>query len=129
MTSSKGIEEAPAVAPVPPSHSREVIPMTPVSSDVDNRVNYPYGATMAEVELTPAATKQADRLPRPIRRRIMRLVRRLESWPAVSGAKALTGNLAGSHRLRTGDYRLQFRVVGDTVIIDHIGHRDGFYEG
>src|SRR5436305_279135 len=29
--------------------------------------------------------------------------------PRVSGAKPLRGRLAGKYRLRTGDYRLQFR--------------------
>ena len=38
------------------------------------------------------------------------------------------GGLAGSYRLRTGDYRLQFHVEGETVFVEKIGHRDGFYE-
>jgi mRNA-degrading endonuclease RelE of RelBE toxin-antitoxin system len=36
--------------------------------------------------------------------------------------------LAGRYRLRTGDYRVQFQVVGDLVHVERIGHRDGFYE-
>lgn len=43
-------------------------------------------------------------------------------------AKPLRGEFAGHYRLRTGDYRLQFRVEGDLVIIEKVGHRDGFYE-
>ena len=46
----------------------------------------------------------------------------------VSGAKSLTGNLAGRYRIRTGDYRLQFRVADGVVVIERIGHRDGFYD-
>ena len=42
--------------------------------------------------------------------------------------KALRGQLAGSFRLRTGDYRLQFRVEGEQIIVEKIGHRDRFYE-
>ena len=53
---------------------------------------------------------------------------RLEQWPHVSGARPLRGELTGSYRLRTGDYRVQFRVRGETVWIEQIGHRDGFYE-
>ena len=53
---------------------------------------------------------------------------RLEDWPEVSGAKPLTGTLAGHYRLRTGDYRLQFRVAGDKLIEEKIADRDGFYE-
>jgi len=40
----------------------------------------------------------------------------------------LLGELAGQFRLRTGDYRVQFEVVGDVVQVQKIGHRDGFYE-
>ncbi len=56
------------------------------------------------------------------------LLERLEKWPNVSGAKPLRGNLVGRYRLRSGDYRLQFQVVNNVVIVEQIGHRDGFYE-
>ena len=83
---------------------------------------------MANVEITPEAAKELTRLGNPILNRVHRLLEKLEDWPAVSGAKPLRGNLAGHFRLRTGDYRVQFHVVGDLVIVDKIGHRDGFYE-
>lgn len=83
---------------------------------------------MATVSLTDEATKQLDRLPNAIHGRIHRLLVRLQDWPAVSGAKPLTGNLAGWYRLRTGDYRLRFRVKGETVTVDKIGHRRDIYE-
>jgi mRNA-degrading endonuclease RelE of RelBE toxin-antitoxin system len=80
------------------------------------------------------------------------LLTRLNHWPTVSGVKRLKGDLAGHYRLRTGDYRLQFRieqtkrVVTETrvvkgktmteerevedlrVIVERAGHRDGFYD-
>ncbi len=83
---------------------------------------------MNEVRLTPEAARQFDALPRVIQARMTRLIERLQDWPNVSGAKPLRGDLAGHFRMRTGDYRLQFRVVGRTIIIEKIGHRDGFYE-
>jgi mRNA-degrading endonuclease RelE of RelBE toxin-antitoxin system len=83
---------------------------------------------MATVELRTEAARQFDRLPRMIRARVRRLRERLERWPEVSGAKPLSGELAGSYRLRTGDYRLRFRVQGETIIVDKIGHRSEFYE-
>ena len=83
---------------------------------------------MAKVTFTPEAWEQSQHLPRPIRARLLKLVERLEAWPQVSGAKPLRGDLAGQYRLRTGDYRVQFRVEGDRVIIVKVGHRDGFYE-
>jgi mRNA-degrading endonuclease RelE of RelBE toxin-antitoxin system len=48
--------------------------------------------------------------------------------PAISGAKPLRGDLAGHYRMRTGDYRLQFRVAKDEIVIEKVGHRDRFYE-
>jgi len=84
--------------------------------------------TMATVSLTPAAAEQLDRLPKNIHARVNRLLERLRKWPDVSGAKPLTGKLAGWYRLRTGAYRLRFRVKGEAVIVDKIGHRREFYD-
>jgi mRNA-degrading endonuclease RelE of RelBE toxin-antitoxin system len=83
---------------------------------------------MATVTITPAALKQAERLPATIQGRLRRLVLRLADWPEVSGIKPLSGRLAGRYRIRTGDYRMQFHVEGDNVIVERIGHRDGFYK-
>ena len=82
---------------------------------------------MATVRMTIEAAEQLERLPEAIHARMNRLRERLEDWPAVSGVKRLSGNLAGWYRLRTGDYRLRFRVQGDKIIVDKIGHRRDFY--
>ncbi|HVA47378.1 MAG TPA: hypothetical protein VNH11_13495 [Pirellulales bacterium] len=55
-------------------------------------------------------------LPKPIKSRMVELLARLADWPDVSGAKPLRGNLAGHYRLRTGDYRLQFRVEAQQLV-------------
>ncbi|MCX7408756.1 MAG: type II toxin-antitoxin system RelE/ParE family toxin [Planctomycetales bacterium] len=83
---------------------------------------------MADVRLTEQAQADLEELPITIHARVLTLFDRLEKWPEVSGAKPTRGNLAGFFRLRTGDYRLIFRVTGETVIVQRIGHRDGFYE-
>ena len=83
---------------------------------------------MVRVMLTRAAAAGLEDLPLAIHARVLALLERLEKWPAVSGAKPLTGNRAGHYRLRTGDYRLQFRVAGATVIVEQIGHRARFYK-
>lgn len=53
---------------------------------------------------------------------------RLEKWPNVAGVRALRGQLAGRFRMRTGDYRIQFRLEAGEIRIEKLGHRDGFYE-
>lgn len=83
---------------------------------------------MADVLLTPKAQEQFDGLPAVVKERMRTLFRRLARWPAVSGAKPLSGTLAGSYRLRTGDYRMRFHLRGQAVIVDAIGHRKDIYD-
>jgi len=83
---------------------------------------------MADVRLSPEAQREFHALPRVVKVRMRRLLLRLENWPAVSGAKPLSGKLAGYYRLRTGDYRLRFHVRGERVIVDKIGHRKDVYD-
>lgn len=80
------------------------------------------------VRLSAVAQQDILQLPKSVRARIYVLLERLQRWPRVSGAKPLRGRLAGYYRLRTGDYRLQFRVEGSDVIVDKVGHRDRFYD-
>lgn len=80
------------------------------------------------IRFSPEARKQFDDLPRVIQGRMDRLVERLKQWPNVSGAKPLSGNLAGHYRMRTGDFRLQFTLMGQDIWIEQVGHRDGFYD-
>jgi mRNA-degrading endonuclease RelE of RelBE toxin-antitoxin system len=81
-----------------------------------------------DVLITAEGLEQFVALPRVIQTRVLKLVERLDRWPDVSGAKPLSGNLAGHWRLRTGDYRVQFRTQGKQVIVERMGHRDGFYD-
>jgi len=80
------------------------------------------------VRILPEAFRQIERLPPVIHVRVAAILERLNRWPNVSGAKPLRGTLAGRHRMRTGDYRVQFYVEGDDVVIERVGHRDGFYK-
>ena len=80
------------------------------------------------VRILPEAFRQIERLPPTIHGRVLDLLQRLERWPRVSGTKPLRGELSGHYRLRTGDYRVQFHVIGDLVLVEKVGHRDGFYE-
>ena len=83
---------------------------------------------MPDVTIEEEAARQLGELPKPIKARMVELLVRLAGWPNVSGAKALRRQLAGHHRLRTGDYRLQFRIEAGQVVVEQVGHRDGFYD-
>jgi len=81
-----------------------------------------------KVLLTDRARDDLENLPETIHVRVLKIFRRLALWPEVSGAKPLSGKLAGHFRLRTGDYRVQFSVKENVVMVEKIGHRDGFYK-
>jgi len=83
---------------------------------------------MAIVTMMPEALRDFDKLPKTIKERFRNLRERLQEWPSVSGAKPLSGKLAGHYRLRTGDYRLRLHVEGETIIIDKIGLRKDIYD-
>ena len=83
---------------------------------------------MVRVTLTNPAVRQMEDLPVSIHGRVMKILERLRGWPMVRGVRSLRGELAGRFRVRTGDYRVQFRVEDDRLIVERIGHRDGFYE-
>ncbi|HEX5242903.1 MAG TPA: type II toxin-antitoxin system RelE/ParE family toxin [Tepidisphaeraceae bacterium] len=85
---------------------------------------------MVKVELAREARDQFDALPLPIKGRVANVLERLHKWPAVSGAKALTGELKGNYRIRTGDYRIIFHVSADkqTVTVWRIGYRRDVYD-
>ncbi len=70
-----------------------------------------------------------EQLPTLIKVRVLRVFERLGHWPNVSGAKPLSGELSGRYRIRTGDYRVQFRLDAEAILVEKVGHRDGFYEG
>jgi mRNA interferase RelE/StbE len=83
---------------------------------------------VATVRLTREAEKQFERLPAGILPRMYDLIERLKHWPKVSGAKPLTGNRFGQYRLRTGDFRMIVRPVGDIVFVLEVGNRRDIYE-
>jgi mRNA-degrading endonuclease RelE of RelBE toxin-antitoxin system len=82
---------------------------------------------MMQVGLTAEAIEQYGELPRSIQPRVDKIILRLAKWPNVSGAKPLTAGLAGSFRIRTGDYRIVFRVSGEKVTVWKIGDRKDVY--
>jgi mRNA-degrading endonuclease RelE of RelBE toxin-antitoxin system len=96
---------------------------------LDSKVNADIIAwAIAEVTVTPEAQTQFNRLPLPIQKRVRAVFHRLYQWPQVSGAKPMRRELAGSYRIRTGDYRVVFHVTGEVVTVWKIGDRRDVYD-
>jgi mRNA interferase RelE/StbE len=68
------------------------------------------------------------RLSGELRKRIKTAIEtRLSSFPDLYG-KPLRRSLRGYRKLRVGDYRVIFRIEGQSVKIFFIGHRSAVYE-
>lgn len=74
------------------------------------------------------ALRDLARLPGAIQERVLDVVERLERWPQVSGVKALTADWRGHSRVRTGDYRVVFKVYPDRIVVVRVAHRREVYE-
>lgn len=83
-----------------------------------------------QVEFEPEALTDLDRMNSTDRKRIFRKI----NWLALNFEEAspqgLSANLAGSYKLRVGDYRVIYSVdaEGQLIAIVRVGHRSEVYE-
>jgi len=82
---------------------------------------------MAVVRLSPEAEVDMERLPMRMKYRLDDILKRLESWPQVSGVKWLRHEWTGYGRIRMGDWRVLFRVENGILVI-RIQHRSEVYD-
>jgi mRNA interferase RelE/StbE len=80
------------------------------------------------VLLAKDAQADYEDLPAVIQARVNEVIERLKDWPNVSGTKPLRGKWSGHFRIRTGDWRVIFRVVTPRVLLVRIKHRRDVYE-
>jgi len=80
------------------------------------------------VELTPIAQRQLENLAPALQHRLTTAMSRLGVDPWPSGAKRLKGP-DDILRIRVGDYRVLYRVIGDrlVVLVIRVGHRREVY--
>lgn len=67
-------------------------------------------------EFTTAAAKEIRKLDAGIRRRVLAGIAGLEQDPRPVGCKKLAGE-ENAWRIRIGDYRVLYDVVGDTLVV------------
>ena len=77
------------------------------------------------IEFKPRAVRDLEALDRPIARRVLEGIRRLEN--GLSGDVKRLTNFTPEYRLRVGDYRVLFEIEGDRVIIYRVRHRSRAY--
>jgi len=80
------------------------------------------------VEFTTAAARQAKKLPRPVRDRVLDAIEDLGEDPRPHGAKKLVGEKT-AWCIRIGDYRVIYDVLDTGLIVSVVraGHRREVY--
>ena len=84
----------------------------------------PYSIKLAEI----VVKEQIPSIPAPYRQQIKRAIEERLAVDPVKFGKPLKYSLYGLRRLRVGDWRVIYRINGDTVEIVRIGNRKDVYE-
>jgi mRNA interferase RelE/StbE len=84
---------------------------------------------MYHIRILRAATRDLARLDKTVSRRIAERLNWLAANLDRIRTEALTGELAGLHKLRVGDYRVIYEILRDEqiIVIHAIGHRKEIY--
>ena len=83
---------------------------------------------MVKIEWTEGATKDLERLDKPIARRILRRLAWVSKNFQSIVPEPLTGELKGTFKLRIGNWRAVYTVEGKVIVIQFIGHRSEIYK-
>jgi mRNA interferase RelE/StbE len=77
------------------------------------------------VEFAPAARRQLRKLDRPVQKRVLKRVEKLENQPRPKTAETLKGTTETVYRVREGDYRIIYTIEDDRliVLVVRIGHQ------
>lgn len=81
------------------------------------------------VVFLPRVIRSLDKIPQPVRTRIIRDAESLGANPYPPGVKKIRGSEL--HRVRVGDYRIVYEVKGAVllVVVVRIGTRGEVYRG
>lgn len=83
---------------------------------------------MIAYDFTKYAEKEFLKLPKDIRRRIIKKVEfYLRSPNPLFFARHLVSDSHASYRFKIGDYRAAFDWEGDRILITRVGHRREIY--
>jgi mRNA interferase RelE/StbE len=83
-----------------------------------------------ELIIKPSAERSLDRLPRPVRERIVNSMRKLRNEPRPAAALKLQGE-DNLYRLRVGSYRVVYEIHDNVllVLVLRVAHRKDVYRG
>lgn len=81
-----------------------------------------------QIEIKPSASKELEKLPRPMVARVVAAIIDLAGDPYPQGVKKLTG-FEHTYRIRVGDYRVLYDVYENILVIEiiRVRHRKDVY--
>ena len=76
------------------------------------------------LEIKPSAKRELCNLPKPVAARLTTLIQGLKENPYPPGTRKMAG-MQDAWRIRAGDYRIVYRILGNILTIEviRIGHR------
>ena len=83
---------------------------------------------MLKVEWTKDAIEDLQRLDKPIAKRILKKISWFSQHFDNITPEPLSAELAGTFKLRVGDWRVVYTVEPDVIVIQAIGHRKEVYK-
>ncbi len=79
-----------------------------------------------KIEIRKSAIKDLKKIPQPFKSKIENSIIKLKDFPDIPNIKKLT-NFEPAYRLRVGDYRILFDIVGEKIVIGRVLHRQNSY--
>jgi len=71
----------------------------------------------------PLVAEDIENLPENVKDRLRGAIEKRLVPDPVRAGRPLKQSLAGHRKMRVGDYRVTYRVLGDTIMVLKIGHR------
>ena len=81
-----------------------------------------------KIEIKRSASKEIEKLPKSVLKRVLDKIQFLGREPRPSGCKKLTAD--EKYRVRVGDYRILYSIENDKLMIYivKVGHRKKIYD-
>ena len=76
------------------------------------------------IEFQGKSEKDLKRLPVKQQKQVVAKITALSHDPKPRGSRPLKGKLASCYRVKAGEYRIVYRIEGDTLCIARIGKRN-----
>lgn len=83
---------------------------------------------MLKIEWTEDAIEDLQRLDRPVAKRILSKISWFSHHFNSITPEPLSGDLAGTFKLRIGDWRVIYTIESDKIVIQAIDHRREVYK-